>query len=537
VRRRIILTLLVTYLTTVADFSPAHAASEWRVWAIDSLTRVQSNDLPGTGTTAVVKTARNEYETFQVIVRAPDTTDLSGVNVTVSDLIGPKTITKSNIALYRAHYVPVTTRSEFPNNGWYSPNPPGNWADALVPSSVPGGIYQSFPFSVLAGKNQPILIEVFVPKESPAGTYTGSITVTATGQSQARIPLILTVWGFTLPDRPSLASQMWSYDEQLSEASRYIVGADRVTLLNTLQGDYRKHRLGVGETGSGPHPSPIVTAILQKQTRIQVSWGLPDAKLQEIVNAYGVHLLYAQHFDEPKDQARVDKINDPNGEVQRYRRNGVPELLTVSWPFIGWMANVDIFVAVPDALIPFANAQAKLDIGKYVWSYQAGIMPHKAPTWLLDYNLIHFRMVPWLDYSTGLSGFLYWTPVNWCPADPWTNPGTRNPSCGYPSNKNMEGVLYFPGDKVGAPNAAIPSARLKAIRDGVEDYDYLALLAALGDPAYAKTLARTLAPAWDSWNYDPVALLAAREQAAARIVQLSGMSTGPKGAIPLLTLP
>lgn len=83
-------------------------------------------------------------------------------------------------------------------------------------------------------------------------------------------------------------------------------------------------------------------------------------------------------------------------------------------------------------------------------------------------------------------------------------------------------MLFYPGDKVGAPNAAIPSARLKALRDGVEDYDYLALLADLGDPTLATSLAKTLAPAFDSWNHEPAAVLVAREQAAARIVALGG---------------
>lgn len=79
---------------------------------------------------------------------------------------------------------------------------------------------------------------------------------------------------------------------------------------------------------------------------------------------------------------------------------------------------------------------------------------------------------------------------------------------------------------MGAPNAAIPSARLKAIRDGVEDYDYLALLANLGDPILAKSLAKALAPAFDSWNHDPAAVVAAREQAAARIVALGATRPG-----------
>ncbi|MBZ0168992.1 hypothetical protein MELA_00863 [Candidatus Methylomirabilis lanthanidiphila] len=498
------------------------------VWVTDALTRIQPTDPTGTTAAAAIKAARNEYETFQVIVRAPDTTDLSGVNVTISDLVGLGTIAKSNIALYRTHYIPVTAKSQFSSNGWYSPNQPGDWPDALVPSSVPGGTYQSFPFSVQAGKNQPVLVEVFVPKESPAGTYTGTLTITATGQSPVTMPIILTVWGFTLPDKPALASDFWGYDLWMTTNYSYSAGADRLTLRNNLYTDLRRHRIGFGLTDStGPFPNASLDAVLQQQARIQSPWNMTDVNLQELVGAYGADQLFGQHYDEPQTVSQINAINDPNGEVQRYRRNGVPELLTVSWSselingeYAGWSANVDIFAGVHYALIPFSNAQKKLNEGKAVWSYSAGMQPNEAPTWLLDYNLVHFRMVPWLDYSTGLTGFLYWTPVNWCGGDPWTNSGI--PGSGCESNRNMDGVFYFPGDKVGAPNAAIPSARLKAIRDGVEDYDYLALLANLGDPILAKSLAKALAPAFDSWNHDPAAVVAAREQAAARIVALGG---------------
>ncbi len=512
----------------VAVQAPVSTKPQMIIWVTNVLTRVQPTDPPGTSTAAAIKAARNEAEAVQVIVRAPSTTNLSGVNVTVSDLVGPKTITKSNIALYRVHYVPVTTRSEFPNNGWYSPNLPGDWPDALVPSTVPGGIYQSFPFSVQAGQNQPIWVEIYVPKGSPAGSYTGTVTVTATGQSPVTVPLTLAVWGFTLPDKPALASDFWGYDLWMTTNYSYSTGADRFTLRNNLYTDLRQHRIGFGLTDStGPFPKASLDAILQQQARIQSPWNMTDANLQELVSAYGADQLFSQHYDEPQTVSQINAINDPNGEVQRYRRNGVPELLTVSWSselingeYAGWSANVDIFAGVHFALIPFTNAQKKLNEGKAIWSYSAGMQPNEAPTWLLDYDLIHFRIAPWLDYSTGLSGFLYWTPVNWCGGDPWTNSGI--PSSGCESNRNMDGVFYFPGDRVGAPNAAIPSARLKAIRDGVEDYDYLALLADLGDPILAKNLAKALASAFDSWNHDPAAVLVAREQAAARIVALGG---------------
>jgi hypothetical protein len=159
------------------------------------------------------------------------------------------------------------------------------------------------------------------------------------------------------------------------------------------------------------------------------------------------------------------------------------------------------------------EVRAKLAKGDRVWSYTAGVEPDGIPTWLLDYDPVHFRIPAWLNYSHGQTGLLYWTTAYWDNYDPWTNPSGNRWG-------NGDGSLFYPGDRVGAPDAAVPSARLKAIRDGMEDYDYLTLLAEAGDPGLAHRLAVAVAPAWSAWSHDPNALASAREHAALRIVQL-----------------
>src|SRR5574341_798393 len=221
------LLVVILYSTGCASLSTEEYAGRWHIWTASSLSRVQPTYPPGTATAAAIKAARNEYEAFQVVVTAPSGTDLSGVNVAVSDLVGPSTLPKSAIALYRAHYIPVRAPSAFQT--WVSPNPPGEWADALIPSTVPGRTYPSFPFSVPAGHNQPVWVEVYVPKGTPAGTYTGTVTVTASGVTPVTLPLTLTVWGFTLPDRPALASEFAIYDTWFYAAATSSVGADQPT--------------------------------------------------------------------------------------------------------------------------------------------------------------------------------------------------------------------------------------------------------------------------------------------------------------------
>ena len=57
--------------TTTAGFNVATSTGGITIWVTDTLTRVQPTDAPGTARSAAIKAARNEYEAFQVIVRAP----------------------------------------------------------------------------------------------------------------------------------------------------------------------------------------------------------------------------------------------------------------------------------------------------------------------------------------------------------------------------------------------------------------------------------------------------------------------------------
>lgn len=509
--------VLLLLLIGCKSVSPDQATRRWITWVVPSLVRVQPTDPPGTAVVADIKAARNEYETFQVIVTASSGVDLLGVNVTLSDLVGPSTISNSNITLYREQYVPVRIKSAHVNNGWFAPHPPGDWPDALIPSTVPGRTYQSFPFSVPAGHNQPVLVEVYVPREVPTGTYKGTVTITADGITPVVIPLTLTVWGFTLPDRPALASDFGSYDTSFWIASQYSAGANHDTLKANLYAALQAHRLGLGMA----HLDTLTDSLMPKQRFIEVDPDMADGQLATIrkhfiTNGWG-DLLGVFPVDEPHTQAMYDTINRI---APRFRSLGIPLLATIQNSY-AWTAidgSVDIWAPVfYECIYDAVQLQAKLAKGNRVWSYAAGVQPNDAPTWLLDYDLIHYRIPAWLNYSHSQTGLLYWTTTYWEAGDPWTNAANISPNSG-----NGEGVLFYPGDKAGAPNAAIPSLRLKALRDGLEDYDYLALLAQLGDPGFAAQLAASLAPAWNNWSRDPNALIAAREQAAVRILELQG---------------
>jgi hypothetical protein len=63
-----------------------------------------------------------------------------------------------------------------------------------------------------------------------------------------------------------------------------------------------------------------------------------------------------------------------------------------------------------------------------------------------------------------------------------------------------------------------PSLRLKALRDAIQDYDYLAILEELGLADAAEKLTRPLATSWFEWNSHPAAYETARRKLAELIV-------------------
>ena len=150
-----------------------------------------------------------------------------------------------------------------------------------------------------------------------------------------------------------------------------------------------------------------------------------------------------------------------------------------------------------------------LDKGDEVWSYNCLQQDDYSPKWLLDFAPINFRIQPgFINQSLGLTGLLYWRVDDWR-HDPWTNP------TGYLDFPG-EGLFLYPGEPAGV-SGVVPSLRLKWLRDGVDDYDYIEILKQQGFGEWAMPMVRGVGPDWSHWTRDPGALEAARQQLGWRL--------------------
>ena len=102
------------------------------------------------------------------------------------------------------------------------------------------------------------------------------------------------------------------------------------------------------------------------------------------------------------------------------------------------------------------------------------------------------RTIFWQQKRLGIQGMRYWNTTyrhKKCTEDPWLNTVALEPrKCG-------DGMLLYPENKVGI-DGPVSCQRLEILRDGLEDFDYLALADQRLGPdaasAYVARIARTL---------------------------------------------
>src|SRR5919204_5582762 len=204
---------LLALALVLASGAPRQAQT---VTAVRSSLKVRQNDKVPLVGSIEIRAARNEFESFQVVVTAKS--PLSAVKGTAPTLVldgsPTTTIPASEIRLYREQNIYFTSPS----------NPEGDrgwWPDALVPARDDGaavfndnGVWSerlstgetrnAFPASVSARNNLVVFVDVHVPAGQPAGRYTGNVGGSNSSRSLGTIGVVLFVRNFVLPSTSSL---------------------------------------------------------------------------------------------------------------------------------------------------------------------------------------------------------------------------------------------------------------------------------------------------------------------------------------------
>jgi len=480
-------------LIVLVASSAAAQSDSVTVWVQDSVTKVQQTNIPTNIMDEVtIAGARNEYESFQIVVFA--TNNVNNVDVIAQDLIGPggATIPAESIFLYRVNYVDCEDKEWLP--------------DSLVPYIDPntGNRISSeygAPFDITSGTNGVTWVEVLIPADAVPGIYTGSVVVTVDGSTAEEIPITLTVWSITLPKTSTLLTYFCLSENPTSE----------LIYLEALH----NHRIDIW------YFPEINTPTMQGS---QVIWdtefdstldayfdgslfadGIPGKNylfgygMWNIMNSLGgssrdtIISQFEEHYknkpyidqlawffiDEPEPSDLSDVIAAGNSIKQNSPSIGL--LLTTAYND-GLVGLVDIWDPILNSEVVNHYSAGPEDYRNEIQQGRTAINcitvdsnNANSPNIFIDYSGMHTRIWTWATFVLGFQGIEYWNtkpvPSVTKPKkfiDPWDGKAAWG-----------DGSLLYRGQpsELGInTEIVVPSLRLKILRDGIEDFELLSML-------------------------------------------------------------
>jgi hypothetical protein len=510
----------VTSNNATLTVSPAIQPT-FTAWVTSSLLRVGQTDAPGTTSSITLSSARGETVDTQVIVQGP-AGGLTNVNLSASALTGPGgvTIPASNVTLYREHYLTVTGTASYGGGS----NPPlgsGTYAEPLIPFNDPetgsplcgtAASLKACNATITAGQNQPYWIDISVPRgstNSPPGTYTGNISITA-DQGSATIPVTLTVWNFELPAQPSELSLWTLWPPAAGNTTATLAQA---LMRNKVMGWYdvaansSSDMTNLGLNRSGLDGYYFIG--------IQCNGSYSSLPSTSQINAAAANFPAGL----PLDFYLADELNGCTGDYSAIKTMGanahaanrsVKTMVTLNTTDPNLYGAIDHWVLL-DSLqqwpaLPFTG-------GGDLWSYtscNAGF--GNTPEWMVDYPPINERIqAGFLNWTQGATGILYYRADGWLAGNTLSSWNSMDMlDCGGFSRPG-DGIFVYPPGPIASTEPA-PGIRLKAIRDGIQDYEYAQILKNLGQVPLANSIVVPIATSWSNWSHDPNALENARLQ-------------------------
>lgn len=475
----------------------------YALWTDDSMHRVLPHSLPPEGPLpqpAEIELARNEYESFQVVLLACPGVALGEVRVEPGPLTCPETkhtLPPECLEWQQVGYVRMEKLFAHPA---YSEAVAGWWPDPLLPRpsvTVPDGFAQA------------VWLTLHAPPDTPAGAYVGDVWVRPAARPAAAVAVRATVLPLTLPVRGHMKTAFALMDGFLER----VYGRPLSPRIRRQFGDFvLRHRLNPDDISRTSPPAiedllhyrdrglnafNVLNMVEERGERPWVCWSplsvyTPEfeTRLVERMEATVAEL----RRNDLADRAYVYTFDERGEEffptIRKYFgliKQNYPELHTLTTAKVPQdpermrELNVDWNCPLSSAY-HFAEAEACRRQGLQVWSYICLGPRYPFANWLADDPLVEARVIWWQAFHQKMDGFLYWGLNIWSrtqneePIDPAADPRLGwSITTGRPATRwerlHGDGVLLYPGK-----DGPLGSIRLANIRDGLEDYEYLWLL-------------------------------------------------------------
>lgn len=489
---------------------------------------------------AEIALARNEIEGIQLVVAAPSQ-ELRDVAITVSPLRSASaTFPADGVTWNLVGY--VETKGERP----YWADKVGFWPDPLLPAK---------PFSVAKGEVQPVWLNIQTALDTPPGLYKGTVTLTPANAKPWRVDLSVRVWNFTLPRTGHLKTLCWMDPGPLLRfyGLENMDSPGALDLFKRFAELSLRNRLGPGGTlGCGFSWAKPQWPVRKTESGYDFSQAeellrfgfdrgmncflmavIPNLKrtgwpsysdqwkadFRDFVTHYArflrekgwEKLAYVYNFDEApcaywdvvKQNYRMVKAIDPSLRVIQCLNE--PEGVRA---LAGFADTWDVYVAQHHP----SGVAERMAAGDEAW-WAVCLYPKERPNLFVDYPAIDARILGWLAWMHGISGFEYWSTISWGDENVKGSDGRKWPDTPWKLAKFAgDGYLCYPGPD----HKPLSSVRFENLRDGFEDYEYLWLLRdklpslSAADRAEAEKLLQVEAPLAESnvvYTDDPAVLL------------------------------
>lgn len=507
-------------------------AGETAIWIESPLEKIFREDqVESDGhmqSTARIGLARNERESFQVVMRPPKGRDLSKVTCQIGSLICDETgamIKASNIRAYMVGTCPVRIPS-------YFEGATGDWPDPLLPLKT---------FSAPGGRCTALWFTIYAPPDTPAGVYAGDLTLSYPKSDPIVIRVEATVYGFELPVTPSLKTDFgFRRDMAAEQAAAAGCKLAPQELAARYASDALEHRVTLREAFQFPEPTADYPAALGKYAQHAADGQARGATTFAVPAALSDSPALLEKADAFVVSRKLDKrafcpiATDPDvsqhavlSEKLKSAHAVAPDiaLLVASFGMQPFLPEGPSIWSVHSQMLDTPNNQPILDRiqqGNEVWWYVNRYPPRPYGNFFVDFAGVEHRILFWQTWALGMRGFQYWC-VDYCEKgrDPYAGLCDVTPV-------NGDGLLVYPG-----ADGPVDSIRWETIRDGIEDYDYLRLLgdrvkkleaaggnAALLEQARKALNLKALVPDLVSFPRDPKVLADKRAEIARMIVQL-----------------
>ena len=522
--------------------SAAQAENALNVWPVDPLIKVFQDTTAGRRTIARAEVARGEVASFQICVRTGKSIILSARMTNLKRMWGSETLTPRTPRF--VGYVPVDRPTPKPSKDQLR-KPPADYPDPLLETGT---------VDVTPNKTQPIWITVTIPENAVPGTYHGTLTITGlldgkeihtTQKLSIRVykavagksRLWVTEWfspsALHMKIKPQADSEefyalLGRYAQNMAEhrhnvalisplnLADYSVGEDGQLKIDFARFDRWVHvfkekgvigRIEGGHIGGrveGWESAFVVTVRQIKDGKVVSSRVNPtsqeaDAFYKRFFPALVSHLreqgwldIYRQHLaDEP-----IAKNIKSYRAMAALARKYAPELKTIEACHTKDLVGaIDIWVPQLNYLHDdFPHYQGRQKAGEEVWFYTCMYPQGNYANRFLEQPLIETRILHWINFNYGITGYLHWGYNQWTTDDPFKKTTRNHDGSQYlPAG---DAWIVYPGD-----NGPLDSIRFEAMRDGIADYELLCKLAEK-DPVTAKRLAAKCILDFDQYNID-----------------------------------